>query len=93
MSDGKHLIVFVCTGNICRSPMAEYVMRHRLGGDTRWTVQSAGVFAMDGAPASMEAVQALAELGIGPSEADLLLREADPDAGVDELVRHALRRR
>lgn len=64
MKESGHLVILVCTGNICRSPMAEYLMRHRLGENTTWTVASAGVFAMDGAPASIEAVQALADLGI-----------------------------
>jgi Holliday junction DNA helicase RuvA len=55
------------------------------------SVGSAGTISARGNLAVARA--ALAELGVGPSEADLLLREADPDAGVDELVRHALRRR
>ena len=25
----NHSVLFVCLGNICRSPMAEYVLRHR----------------------------------------------------------------
>jgi hypothetical protein len=36
---------------------------------------------------------ALAELGIGLAEADALLRAADADAPVDEIIRRALRRR
>ena len=36
---------------------------------------------------------ALAELGIGVAEADALLRDADADAPVDEIIRRALRRR
>lgn len=38
-------ILFVCLGNICRSPMAEYVMRHKLKQahlDQRVKVDSAG---------------------------------------------------
>ena len=66
-SGKNRLIVFVCTGNICRSPMAEYLMRRRLGDPTVWSVASAGVFAMDGAPASAEAVQALSDLDIDAS--------------------------
>ncbi|MBU0678761.1 MAG: ribose 5-phosphate isomerase B [Verrucomicrobia bacterium] len=64
MSKQKRHILFVCTGNICRSPMAEYIMRHRLGSGANWSVTSAGVAAGRGQPASPEAVQALADIGI-----------------------------
>ena len=49
-------IVFVCTGNTCRSPMAEVIGRHRLsalGEDVE--VRSAGILAAEGAPASHHA--------------------------------------
>jgi len=70
-------IVFVCTGNVCRSPMAEFILRHRLGPDSGWEVRSAGVFAADGAPASPEAVQALADWNIDlrSHQSRLLTRE------------------
>lgn len=61
-------ILFVCTGNTCRSPMAEAVARAALAEvpalavTTR--VHSAGVAASVGHPATPEAIQALAELGI-----------------------------
>ena len=57
-------IVFVCTGNVCRSPMAEYLLRQRLGERSGWASGSAGVFAMNGAPASVEALRVMKELGI-----------------------------
>lgn len=46
-------ILFVCYGNICRSPMAEGIARLRLG--TRGEAASAGI-AATGGPASVEAV-------------------------------------
>ena len=58
------LVVFVCTGNICRSPMAEYLLKDRLGVDAEWDVASAGVIAGRGVPASRPAVAVLAEKGI-----------------------------
>jgi RpiB/LacA/LacB family sugar-phosphate isomerase len=61
MAGTKKIILCVCTGNICRSPMAEVLLRHRLGPASRWVVKSAGVAAPNGQPASAEAVQALAE--------------------------------
>ena len=47
-------ILFVCTGNTCRSPMAEVMMRRMLQerGISEIDVSSAGTGAYDGAPAS-----------------------------------------
>jgi len=36
-------LLFVCTGNICRSPTAEAVMRHRLDNKSNFTLDSAGI--------------------------------------------------
>src|SRR3954470_5219558 len=57
-------ILFVCTGNICRSPMAEGLFRHAVKGRNDFRVMSAGVGAVDGLPPSDHAVRALKELGI-----------------------------
>jgi protein-tyrosine-phosphatase len=60
----KSLLLFVCTGNVCRSPMAEYLMRHKLGKTSSWQVASAGLFAASGQPPSVLAVQAMDDIGI-----------------------------
>lgn len=58
-------LVFVCTGNICRSPMAAYLFRDMIqDSHPDWRVSSAGVAASYGIPASKFAVQALAEVGV-----------------------------
>ncbi len=61
-------ILFVCTGNVCRSPMAEGLFRHAVKGRGDFCVLSAGVGAIDGQPPSAYAVQALRELGIDISQ-------------------------
>src|SRR5437667_5183030 len=61
-------ILFVCTGNVCRSPMAEGPFRHAVKGRGDFRVMSAGVGAIEGQPPSAYAVQALAELGIDVSQ-------------------------
>src|SRR5262245_41377559 len=61
-------ILFVCTGNVCRSPMAEGLFRHAARGRSDLQVLSAGVGAIDGQPPSAYAVQALRDLGIDISQ-------------------------
>ena len=56
----KKLLVFVCTGNTCRSPMAEALARKLVPDD--WEVLSAGLHASVGDPPTPEAVLAAAEL-------------------------------
>ena len=57
-------ILFVCTGNVCRSPMAEGLFRHAVKGRGDFRAFSAGVGAIEGQPPSGYAVQALQELGV-----------------------------
>ncbi len=68
------MVLFVCTGNTCRSPMAELMMRHRLAKmikckideleDHGFIVRSAGISAAAGCPASGESVAILRDLGL-----------------------------
>jgi glycine hydroxymethyltransferase len=57
-------ILFLCTGNICRSPMAEGLFRHAIKGRGEFRVLSAGLGALDGQPPSPHSVQAMKEIGI-----------------------------
>src|SRR5688572_18143104 len=70
-------ILFVCTGNICRSPMAEGLFRHAVKGRGDFEVLSAGVGAIDGMPPSEYAVRALRELGIDISHQRSRMLSAD----------------
>jgi protein-tyrosine-phosphatase len=71
-------VLFVCTGNTCRSPMAEVLavdvlaralsVRRERTSDFGFAFRSAGVFAQPGSPASPEAVDVMAEAGLDLSE-------------------------
>src|SRR3989440_12213488 len=57
-------VLFVCTGNICRSPIAEGFFRRLIGNRKDIEVVSAGVHAVRGQPPSLYAVQVCAEEGV-----------------------------
>ena len=91
MSDHYH-ILFVCSGNACRSPMAEGLLKKRLYPEygKKVTVSSAGTLGLNGNPATPNAITVAKEKGVDISkhlsksisekilsEADLILVMAD----------------
>jgi protein-tyrosine phosphatase len=86
------MVVFVCTGNTCRSPMAELLMRAKLAKhlhckieeleDRGIVVISAGIAAAPGCPPASEAVHVMREHGL-----NLAPHEAQPLT--EQLARHA----
>lgn len=73
-------ILLLCTGNICRSPMAEGLMRECL---PTHEIFSAGLHALDGASADRFAIELMWQVGIDISAhrarslASWMMREAD----------------
>jgi glycine hydroxymethyltransferase len=61
-------VLFVCTGNICRSPIAEGLFRRLIGNRKDIEVLSAGVHAVRGQPPSVYAVQVCAKEGVDISD-------------------------
>lgn len=57
------MVLYVCTGNVCRSPIAERFLRAQIASGLNISVQSAGIAALEGLPMDPPSAQALRELG------------------------------
>ena len=83
-------VLVVCLGNLCRSPLAERLLRLRLADEPGVRVSSAGVRAVVGAPMDASAALELSRLGGDPS--DFVARQLTADLVTDaDLVLTATR--
>ena len=57
-------VLFVCTANICRSPMAMGLFRRKVQGLPGWRVESAGTWTIEGQPAASYSQMVLQSRGI-----------------------------
>ena len=68
MEETEQFITFVCTGNTCRSPMAEKLFLHAIGNEAEpiksLKAASAGLTAYEGSPPSANSVKALKDCGL-----------------------------
>lgn len=68
MSKERSYITFVCTANICRSPVAEALLQHALHAQgeafSNIPVISSGIFAFNGDRASLNSIRVMEKLGI-----------------------------
>lgn len=68
-------VLFICTGNTCRSPMAEAIFNHKW--KEKGTARSAGIFAADGQGAAQHTIEVLKENGIRCTHQSRALQQED----------------
>ncbi len=80
-------ILFICTGNVCRSPMAEGLFRCLIEeNEADLIVKSAGVGALDGQPPSGKAIRAMQDLDIDISPQRSLMLTAELAVEADMII-------
>lgn len=99
-ASGRRRILVVCYGNICRSPIAEALLKRKLkalGLDREFVVRSAGVRAEPGYPAARGTLAVATAHGLDLTmhrarrlTADMA-READVLIALDEVVEEEIR--
>lgn len=59
-------IMFICTGNICRSAMAHWLLKKKLEQNNIQNVEvySSGIYALDGDSSTDEAIEVMEEYGV-----------------------------
>ena len=60
-------VIFICTGNICRSPMAHHYMQEKvksLNVENNFLIDSCGIYANTGERATRNAIEAIKDYGI-----------------------------
>lgn len=85
----KKKIIFVCTGNTCRSPMAEYIFAEFLRRKrklSKFEVSSAGLYAEEGDPMTPNAAEALSRMGIKPKKKHTARQLTPEKAGKADMI-------
>ena len=78
-------ILTVCTGNICRSPLAEYLLREDLPPE-EFNISSAGIMAVQDGRVPTQQLRIAASLGIGGMEAHRAQMLTSGKLGISALV-------
>ena len=60
-------VLFICTGNLHRSPMAEFLFRDLLTDSSSWLITSAGTYTQNGLRTNNEVLTVLKSYGIDAS--------------------------
>ena len=60
-------VLFICTGNLHRSPMAEFLFRDLLTDSSNWLITSAGTYTQNGLRTNKEVLNVLNSYGIDAS--------------------------